>query len=125
MIAKGRHQQLHHIDAKVGPGQVMTGDRPCPHHRTAIEQPGQIILRPVMRHGGHRRPGPGCRREIEHRQQEALPLLPGIAIARRIDIVARTGDPYAGLWYTIAVVALALVTCLVALPETKGRPLDA
>ena len=40
-------------------------------------------------------------------------------------IVARTGDPYAGLWYTIAVVALALVTCLVALPETKGRPLDA
>jgi MFS family permease len=40
-------------------------------------------------------------------------------------IVARTGDPYAGLWYTLAVVALALVTCLVALPETKGRPLDA
>ncbi len=40
-------------------------------------------------------------------------------------IVARTGDPYAGLWYTIVVVALALVTCLVALPETKGRPLDA
>jgi len=26
---------------------------------------------------------------------------------------------------TIVVVALALVTCLVALPETKGRPLDA
>jgi MFS family permease len=40
-------------------------------------------------------------------------------------LVARTGDPYAGLWYTLAVVALALVTCLVALPETKGRPLDA
>lgn len=40
-------------------------------------------------------------------------------------IVARTGDPYAGLWYTLAVVAAALLTCLVALPETKGRPLDA
>lgn len=40
-------------------------------------------------------------------------------------LVARTGDPYAGLWYTLAVVALALVTCLVALPETKDRPLDA
>ena len=40
-------------------------------------------------------------------------------------IVARTGDPYAGLWYTLAVVALALVTCLVGLPETKDRPLDA
>ncbi|CAM8664763.1 ProP Permeases of the major facilitator superfamily [Sphingobium cupriresistens] len=40
-------------------------------------------------------------------------------------IVARTGNPYAGLWYTLAIVALALVTCLVALPETKGRSLDA
>ncbi|OAN54726.1 MFS transporter [Sphingobium sp. TCM1] len=40
-------------------------------------------------------------------------------------IVARTGDPYAGLWYTLAVVALALVTCLIGLPETRDRPLDA
>lgn len=40
-------------------------------------------------------------------------------------IVARTGDPYAGLWYTLAVVAAALLTCLIALPETRGRPLDA
>ncbi|MFC3441448.1 MFS transporter [Sphingobium rhizovicinum] len=40
-------------------------------------------------------------------------------------IVARTGNPYAGLWYTLAVVAMALITCLVALPETKDRPLDA
>ncbi|WP_088182138.1 MFS transporter [Sphingobium sp. Z007] len=40
-------------------------------------------------------------------------------------IVARTGNPYAGLWYTLAIVALALVTCLVALPETKDRSLDA
>ncbi|MCI4589435.1 MFS transporter [Sphingobium sp. BYY-5] len=40
-------------------------------------------------------------------------------------IVARTGNPYAGLWYTLAVVALALLTCLIALPETRDRPLDA
>jgi MFS family permease len=40
-------------------------------------------------------------------------------------IVARTGDPYAGLWYTIVVVAVALVTCLVALPETRDAKLEA
>ncbi|WP_375197738.1 MFS transporter [Sphingobium sp.] len=40
-------------------------------------------------------------------------------------IVARTGDPYAGLWYTIAVVAVALITCLIALPETRGAKMDA
>ncbi|KKW92712.1 MFS transporter [Sphingobium chungbukense] len=40
-------------------------------------------------------------------------------------IVARTGDPYAGLWYTLAVVAAALLTCLVALPETRGAKLEA
>ncbi|PJG49494.1 MFS transporter [Sphingobium sp. LB126] len=40
-------------------------------------------------------------------------------------IVARTGDPYAGLWYTVAVVAAALLTCLVALPETRGAKLEA
>lgn len=40
-------------------------------------------------------------------------------------IIARTGDPYAGLWYTMVIVALALATCLFALPETRGRPLDA
>ncbi len=40
-------------------------------------------------------------------------------------IIVRTGDPYAGLWYPMAVVALALVTCLVALPETRGNRLDA
>ncbi|AEG48453.1 General substrate transporter [Sphingobium chlorophenolicum L-1] len=39
-------------------------------------------------------------------------------------IVARTGDPYAGLWYTIAVVAVALLTCIVALPETRGAKMD-
>ncbi|MCP1471071.1 MFS family permease [Sphingobium sp. OAS761] len=40
-------------------------------------------------------------------------------------IVARTGDPYAGLWYTVVIVAVALVTCVLALPETRHRPLDA
>jgi len=39
-------------------------------------------------------------------------------------IVARTGDPFAGLWYTVAVVAMALVITLLWLPETAGRQLD-
>jgi MFS family permease len=33
-------------------------------------------------------------------------------------IVAETGDPYAGLWYTWAVVAMALVVSFLWLPET-------
>ncbi len=39
-------------------------------------------------------------------------------------VVARTGDPYAGLWYTWGVVAMALVVTLFWLPETAGRNLD-
>jgi len=39
-------------------------------------------------------------------------------------IVARTGDPFAGLWYTIAVVAMALAVTLLWLPETAGRELE-
>ncbi|RVT93655.1 MFS transporter [Sphingomonas crocodyli] len=39
-------------------------------------------------------------------------------------IVARTGDPFAGLWYTIAVVALAFVVTLFGLPETSGKELE-
>ena len=39
-------------------------------------------------------------------------------------IVARTGDPFAGLWYTIAVVAMALVVTLFWLPETAGKELE-
>jgi MFS family permease len=34
-------------------------------------------------------------------------------------IVARTGNPYAGLWYTWGVVAMALVVTMVGLHETK------
>ena len=34
-------------------------------------------------------------------------------------IVAETGDPYAGLWYTWTVVAMALVVSFLWLPETR------
>lgn len=39
-------------------------------------------------------------------------------------IVARTGDPFAGLWYTIGVVVMALIVTLLWLPETAGKELD-
>jgi hypothetical protein len=39
-------------------------------------------------------------------------------------IVARTGDPFAGLWYTVAVATMALVVTMIWLPETAGRELD-
>ncbi|HST37322.1 MAG TPA: MFS transporter [Allosphingosinicella sp.] len=39
-------------------------------------------------------------------------------------IVARTGDPFSGLWYTIAVVTMALIVTLFWLPETAGKRLD-
>lgn len=39
-------------------------------------------------------------------------------------IVARTGDPFSGLWYTVAVVAMALIVTLFWLPETAGKNLD-
>jgi MFS family permease len=39
-------------------------------------------------------------------------------------IVAKTGNPFAGLWYTIAVVVVALLVMLFALPETSGKELD-
>jgi MFS family permease len=39
-------------------------------------------------------------------------------------IVARTGDPFAGLWYTIAVVGMALIVTLFGLTETAGKNLD-
>ncbi len=41
-----------------------------------------------------------------------LPLISGY-------IVARTGDPYAGLWYTIVVVAVALIVALWGLRDTS------
>ncbi|MEA3042629.1 MAG: hypothetical protein QOH47_467 [Sphingomonadales bacterium] len=39
-------------------------------------------------------------------------------------IIARTGDPFSGLWYTIGVVAMALVVTVFWLPETSGKRLD-
>ena len=39
-------------------------------------------------------------------------------------IVAKTGDPFAGLWYTVVVVAMALVVTFFWLPETVGKELD-
>jgi MFS family permease len=39
-------------------------------------------------------------------------------------IVARTGDPFAGIWYTIAITAMALVVVVVGLPETAGKELE-
>ena len=39
-------------------------------------------------------------------------------------IVVRTGDAYAGLWYTVAVVVMAFVVSAIWLPETAGKALD-
>jgi hypothetical protein len=34
------------------------------------------------------------------------------------------GNIYSGLWYPFAFTAIAVVTCLFLVPETRGRPLD-
>jgi len=47
-------------------------------------------------------------------------LLPAIAFT----IVAATGNVFAGLWYPVAISAICFVVALVALPETRGRPID-
>ncbi len=39
-------------------------------------------------------------------------------------IVARSGDPFAGIWYPIGVVSLALICIALFLPETSGKELD-
>ena len=36
-------------------------------------------------------------------------------------IVAQTGQPFSGLWYTVAVTAMAFIVALIWLPETSGR----
>jgi MFS family permease len=39
-------------------------------------------------------------------------------------MVARSGDPFAGVWYTVIVVAFAFVILAFGLPETSGKELD-
>ncbi|WP_085219595.1 MFS transporter [Allosphingosinicella indica] len=39
-------------------------------------------------------------------------------------IIARTGDPYSGLWYTFAVVLMALIVTVLWLPETVNRKVE-
>jgi MFS family permease len=39
-------------------------------------------------------------------------------------IVATTGDPYAGFWYPVAMVAIAGVVALFGLPETAGKKIE-
>jgi len=39
-------------------------------------------------------------------------------------IVVAKGDLYSGLWFPFVFTAISVVTCLLFLPETKGRPLD-
>jgi len=39
-------------------------------------------------------------------------------------VVAKTGDPFAGLWYTVGVCAMAFVVMAVWIPETAGKELD-
>jgi MFS family permease len=39
-------------------------------------------------------------------------------------IVVKTGDPFAGLWYTMAVVAMALLVTAFGLKETAGKELE-
>jgi nitrate/nitrite transporter NarK len=36
-------------------------------------------------------------------------------------IVAQTGQPFSGLWYTVAVTAMAFIVSLIWLPETSGK----
>jgi hypothetical protein len=40
-------------------------------------------------------------------------------------IIARTGDPYSGLWYTWGVVLMALIVSYFWMPETVGKRMDA
>ena len=47
-------------------------------------------------------------------------LLPAVAFT----IVAATGNVFAGLWYPVGLSALCLVVGALALPETRGRPID-
>ncbi len=47
-------------------------------------------------------------------------LLPAVAFT----IVAATGNVFAGLWYPVILAALCFMVGALALPETRGRPID-
>jgi MFS family permease len=47
-------------------------------------------------------------------------LLPAVAFT----IVAATGNVFAGLWYPVSLSALCFAVGALALPETRGRPID-
>jgi hypothetical protein len=47
-------------------------------------------------------------------------LLPSV-----VAIQAATGSIYNGLWYPVTITAIGLVVCLLLVPETKDRKLDA
>jgi MFS family permease len=47
-------------------------------------------------------------------------FLPATALA----MVVATGDVYFGVWYPVGFAVVSIVTALVFLPETQGRPLD-
>ncbi len=47
-------------------------------------------------------------------------LLPAVAFT----IVAATGNVFAGLWYPVSLAALCFAVGALALPETRGRPID-
>lgn len=49
----------------------------------------------------------------------------GFQPAVSFSIVVATGGIYAGLWYPAIFTAISVVTCLVFLPETRGRSLEA
>ncbi len=40
-------------------------------------------------------------------------------------IVVATGDIYAGLWYPVIFTGISVIACLLFLPETRGRSLEA
>jgi hypothetical protein len=41
-----------------------------------------------------------------------------------VALVAATGDLFAGLWYLVFFAGISFVSCLLFLPETRGRPLN-
>ena len=54
----------------------------------------------------------------------ALPPGSGTDITGRAvaaSLAAQTGQPFSGLWYTVAITAMAFIVALIWLPETSGK----